>query len=262
MNTAITTRLSTTVGALLLALACGQIDPPPPVDDDGDPIPLPDPLDEWLQFSAFEPEEELSIRPTIAITFNAYLDPTTFNSYATARLVSRDLAYPGRIDYRITRRQILFRPNSNLEPDLRYELIWTADNIESVTGSPLHPLAGLPEFETDDELPTSPPLERPEVSWQEVEALFDAHCNDCHSDPDWQLPELTPESLVGRRSQQVDSLLVEPFHPARSYLMHKILPDYPVRRFTVQPPPWSDRSPLSTDDIERIEHWIANGAHR
>ncbi len=249
------------IPAFVYAIGCGQIDPPPPLDEDGEPVPIPEPLDDWLNFLEIVPEEELSVRPTITIAFNAYLDPTTYDSYSTARLQSGGLRHGSRVDYRMTRREIHFRPTSDLEPELQYELVWTADDVRSVTGSPLHPRASLPTFMIRDDLETSPPLQRPEVSWREVEELFEAHCTSCHGDSRWsQLPMLTPETLIGARSDQVDAMLVEPFHPARSYLMHKILPDYPVRRFTEQPPPWSDQPPLSTDDIERIEHWIANGA--
>ncbi len=250
------------MAALCLLSSCGQLEPEPPLDEEGEPIPMPDPHEEWLYFEEFAPEDEISIRPTIAITFNTYVNPSTFTSYAAARLTSRDIRNSGRVDYRMTRKQVLFRPNASLEPDLSYVLEWRANDVESVTGSPLHPFALLPRYTTNDELEMSPPLDRPNVQWEEVEELFDRHCNDCHGDSSWQLPELTRDGLVGTRSQQVESMLVEPFHPARSYLMHKILPDYPIRRFTEQPPPWSDAEPLSIEEIERIEHWIAAGAPR
>lgn len=250
-------------GLTLLCLsACGEIEPEPPVDDDGEPVDLPAPLEDWLFFERFYPDDEISTRPTIEIEFNEYLDPDSFNSFGVARLQSGGLIYFGRVDYRMTDKTLLFRTNTDIEADLTYELSWTADDIESVVGSPLHPEVVPPRYESRADLDTSPPVERPSVPWSQVEQLFESHCNDCHGETSRGLPELTPDGLVGRRSEQVDAMLVEPFHPARSYLMHKILSDYPIRRFTVQPPPWSEQEPLSTTDIERIEHWIAAGAPR
>lgn len=248
--------------SLVCLTACGEIEPDPPVDDDDEPIEMPDPLEEWLFFESFYPDEEISTQPTIEIEFNQYLAPDSFNSFGAARLQSGGLTSFGRVDYRMTRKTLLFRTNSSIEPDLTYQLSWNTSDIESVVGSPLHPGATLPSYEARADLEATPPLTRPSVSWSEVDELFEAHCNDCHGEPSWDLPELTRDGLVGRRSEQIDAMLVEPFYPARSYLMHKILPDYPIRRFTEQPPPYSEQEPLSTGDIERIEHWIAAGAPR
>ncbi len=249
--------------ALLWSLpSCGPIEEEPLLDSEGEPFALPGPYDQWLTFSSVTPEDEISLRPTMAVEFNAYLDADTFNSYGALRFQSGDILEWGRVQYRMTRKTILFRPNRDLEGNLNYILRWTADDLRSVTGAPLHPYAMLPTFDTNAELEATPPLDRPTVSWEEVEELFDGHCNFCHADPGWQLPSLERDELIGQRSRQVDAWLVEPFHPERSYLMHKILPDYPVRRFTEQPPPWSGAEPLSLDEIERIEHWIAAGAPR
>lgn len=241
--------------------ACAPFEPQAPEDND-DERDAPAPGDDWLYFESVEPGDDISTRPTIEINVNAYLDPGSFNSYGTFRLRSGGFSHSGRTDYWMTRRQLRFRPNTALEPDLSYALDLTADDLRSITDAPLHELAILPRLRTDEQLEDTEPLRRPEVSWEEVEAIFDAHCNDCHSDPDWMLPDLTRDSMVATKSEQVDARLVEPLFPSRSYLMHKILPDYPLRQKAVQPPPWSDVDPLSFEDIERIEHWIANGAPR
>lgn len=258
------TTAAVVVPAAILWCACGEIEPEPPTDDDGEPIPMPDPMEDWLRFESVDPDEELSVQPTIAIEFNQYLDVNSFRSFGTARLESGGHIRGGNVDYRMTRKQLLFRPNQLLQPGLTYELVWRQDDVESVIGSPLYPQVELP-----DELTVSADAEptggfsRPSVGWDDVEPLFEAHCNECHGDDGWQLPELTRDGLVGTRSEQVDAMLVEPYHPARSYLMHKILPDYPVRKHTVQPPPYSEQAgALSIDDIELIEHWIAGGARR
>ncbi len=257
-------KLSPAIPTALLILAfglgaCGQIEPDEPVDADGDPLDMPDPGEEWLYVTDITPDDELSVRPTIAIEFNQYLDATTFNSFGTVRLASRGHLRSGRVEYRMTRKTLLFRPTSPLEPGIDYQLRWLADDLRSIVGSPLFPGSMFPSYRPDPDLDVADPDERPRVGWDEVEEIFDQSCNFCHADPDWMLPELTRDGLVGRRSEQVERLLVEPYHPERSYLMHKILPDYTDRRHTVQPPPWSEAE-LSIDDVERIEHWIAAGA--
>src|SRR5690606_11444515 len=60
-----------------LATACGgSIESPQPVDQDGNPIPLPDPYDRWLLVRNTTPEPgPVSLRPTIEVTFNDYINP-------------------------------------------------------------------------------------------------------------------------------------------------------------------------------------------
>ncbi|RDV38777.1 hypothetical protein DV096_08240 [Bradymonadaceae bacterium TMQ3] len=250
------------IGTLTLCLglaSCGPIEPPPPTDADGEPIPRPAPLDDWLRVVDVTPTHAIAVRPTIEVRFNAYLDPGTFNSYSALSLRSGGLTSGGRIDYRMTRKTLRLRPRSDLIEGLRYTLFASRD-LRSVTGAPLFPDTPAPERFTDASLPGSPPLDRPEVRWSNIAPIVERSCNACHNDPDWRLPRLTPDALRQTRSTQVDAPLVMPFEPAQSYLMHKILPDYPLRRFTVQPPPYSDAAPLSLDEIERIEDWIAQGA--
>lgn len=249
------------VFSVLSSSGCGSIEPDPPVDEDGNLIPLPRPLERWLRFIDITPTKELSLRPTIKLTFNAYLDTTTFNSYSAVQLASGGFTYAGQVDYWMTQKALYFRPNAELEPDLLYELrLPGGRNLRSVTGSPLHPELVLPRMHARQEQEQMPAVKRPTVPWEKVEAIFEASCNSCHNDPSWGLPNLTPQGLVGTPSEQVDLAIVEPFHPAQSYLMHKILPDYPQRRFTLQPPPWSAEEPLTQEELELIEHWIAQGA--
>ncbi len=207
-----------------------------------------------------EPEEEISLRPTIAVEFNQYLNSETFQSYNAMRLRSRGLAQGGSVQYQMATRTVYFRPGSDLEPDLEYLLEWIADDIESIEEAPLHPMVFLPRYVTDDSLEPSPPLERSQVDWATVDAIFERSCNTCHSDPDWKLPELSFPELLNQRSAQVDRYLVEPFFPTRSYLMHKILPHYPERIYGQQPPTWSEAPPLSEEELITIEDWIATGA--
>lgn len=239
--------------------ACGPIDPAPPTDQDGEPIPQPEPLDDWLRVVEVAPPSSISTRPTIEVRFNAYLDPSTVDSYSTLVLRSGGIGASSQIDYRMARKTLRLRPRTDLVAELRYTLRVTP-GLRSVTGAPLFPNTAAPERFTDETLAPSPALERAPVRWSDIQPIFERSCNSCHGDPRWQLPTLEPDALRRTRSTQIDAPLVLPFEPARSYLMHKILPDYPRRRFTVQPPPYSDAPPLSLDEIERIEDWIAQGA--
>ena len=248
---------------LILGIGCGPIEGPVLVDDEGEPVPVPEPLEDWLRVISVEPLEEVSVRPVVAIEFNAYLDPATFSSFGAIQMNSGGLGRWGYTDYRMTRKTLLFRPNGDLEPELEYRIVMPGGaGFRSVVGSPLFPATTLPVVISTDELAPEGPIQRGAVRAAEVEEIFEGHCNQCHGDPQWQLPSLEPERLVGARSGQVDRFLVEPYHPGRSYLMHKILPDYPDRRFTVQPPPWSEAEALTMEQIEKIEDWIANGAPR
>ncbi len=74
---------------------------------------------------------------------------------------------------------------------------------------------------------------------------------------------IAPRDLIGQPStQQPDLLLVQPFDPERSYLMHKLLWDYPLREGTAQPTPWDGGAPLPEQDLRLIERWIRGGALR
>lgn len=244
----------------LLLWGCAPIEDPEPPQVDGEEIALPPPGVDWLSVEDVEPQEAISLRPTVAVTFNQYLDSETFNSFGAMRLRSRGITQSGAIKYQIATRTVYFRPGADLEPQLEYLLEWRASDVQSVEGAPLHPMVLLPRYTTDEELDPTPPLERSAVTWEEVEAIFDRSCNQCHGDPNWQLPSLEYDHLVGGRSEQVDRYLVEPLFPTRSYLMHKILADYPDRLYGVQPPPWSDAPPLEEEELILIEDWIATGA--
>ena len=66
--------------------------------------------------------------------------------------------------------------------------------------------------------------------------------------------------MIGARADEVDEVIVIRYDAADSYLMHKIIPDYPLRRYGVQPPTWSDAEPLTANEIALIEDWIRVGA--
>ncbi|RAL21540.1 hypothetical protein DL240_11830 [Lujinxingia litoralis] len=240
-------------------LACGPLDPEPPSDAEGNPLPLPPPGEDWLRVVEVSPSPAIATEATIEVRFSEYLDPDTLNSYATLSLRSGGIVAGGRLTYRMSRKALLYHPRAPLEAELRYTL-QTSPALRSVVGSPLAPETPAPIFFTDETLPAAEPPTRESVRWEDIAPILERSCASCHADQAWQLPQLSRDALRQTRSSQVDLPLVMPFEPARSYLMHKILADYPRRRFTVQPPPYSDAPPLAPDEIELIEDWIAGGA--
>lgn len=247
-------------GALILIfslIGCGSIDPDPPADADGNVIVVPGAFDTYLGARA-DYRAELGVRPTLRVVFDGFIDEGKLLDFGAMSLTSGGIAVTGRVRWQMTTRTLEFRPFAELVPGLRYKPRLDPARLLSITGAPLGHV-DLPEFLVVDAPPDAEsPL--PTVRWRQVDALLEAKCHSCHSDPQWQLNPLTRDSLVGRASAQTDKLLVVPFQPGDSYLMHKVLDEFPIRRFTVQPPPWSRAEPLTTAEVLLIDRWIATGA--
>lgn len=267
--------------ALILAGCFGQIEPEPLVDDDGNIIPVPGPYEDWLRIVEISPKPgpniRLEARPTFAIRFNQYLDDDSFKSYQTASLRSGGLGIGGTQTYMMTTKTLLWEARSDLEPGFEYTFQVGLGGLRSVTDSPRIPEEQVSRIylaEDADEIPEDGEvlevvthaleLSRDPVAFEEVADLFDEKgCYTCHGQAQWPfLTDLTREGLVGARSTQRDLFLVRPSDPTDSYLMHKLLPDYPVREGTVQPPPWSETGPpLTTEELWLVERWIRGGAN-
>lgn len=258
-----------------VATSCGSIEPEGPVDEDGDPIPIPQPYDDWLRITRVEPgaqAEAIAPRPTFAVTFNQYLDDESWRSWGAARLQSNGIRYNGEVDYIMVRKTILWRPYRSVIEGLEYRFVFSMEDLRSVTDAPRTPDASYEALyaRADAEEGASYELDLPQepVRWEQVRQIFERRqCYQCHGDTEqWAyLNPLTRGSLVGERSEQVDRLLVRPFDVTDSYLMHKLLPDYPVRRYTVQPPPWFEdpqARPLDESELWAVERWIRGGAKK
>ncbi|AWV89135.1 Ig-like domain-containing protein [Bradymonas sediminis] len=259
------------IALLSLAGACVPIEPEALVDSEGEPIEVPGPADRWLQVVGTSPDYgTVDARPTFAFTFNDYLDEDSFKSYNFATLSSGGIRTGGRAFYRMSDKTVVWRPNSTLERGLIYRLTIN-DSLKSATGAPFLQRAGgdadkrvfVPASDHASEVDAEQTRALPDAEWPAVNAIFDASCASCHRDPAWRLNPLTYESLRGASSTQTDLYLVQPGNPAGSYLMRKILWDYPDLKYTPQPPPWSaDAEQLSREDLLTIEGWIARGARR
>ena len=251
--------------ALLLAAAagCADIEPEPPLDEEGEPIAMPQAYDSFLVVTDVDPggEQPLAPRPRITLTFSDYLDDDSFLPFALVSLTSGGLRAQGLVYYRMAYRQLVFEPFAPLATGLRYRLALETGALTSATGAPYLPTEAAEQVWIVEDGAEAPELsEEPDAGWEAVRALFRQRCDGCHGDPQWQLVPLTHQALL-QKSKQVDRYLVRPFDPADSYLMHKILPGYADRRFTAQPPPWHESSqPLGLDEIWLVERWIRDGA--
>lgn len=244
-------------------ISCGEIEQEPPTDASGDVIPIPDPFDSWLQLTAVEPDSEtISSRPTLVIRFSDYIDDDRFRSFNFAELRSGGLRTLGLATYVMTDKAVIWQPYGELEQGFKYDFRILPD-LRSYTDAP--PLPGgfsTRTYRVGEDGATSD-LSLPEPTWPQVEAIFDRRCADCHADPARRLNPLDYDSIVGRRSEQVDRFLVRPGDAPDSYLMHKLLWDYEDIEFTHQPPPWQeDAEQLPREELLVIERWIEDGAPR
>ena len=228
------------------------------------------PGEQWLRLDTIAPEGGGADAPTplapnarIEFVFDAYIDEESVPSFEVARLVSGGLSARGDAHYVMTRKTLVWEPRQgDLIEGLTYKLELRLDALRSATGSPLlAPSFASTYIIRPDGQTTTMSLDDAPKRWRDVAPIFEAHCDRCHSDPQWRLPRMTWFDLTNKRSQQVERPLVRPFSPSRSYLMHKLLPDYPDRLYTTHPPPWdADSTALSEDDLWTIERSIKAGA--
>lgn len=254
--------------ALSCSMACGQIEPEPILNTEGKPIEFPPQGEQWLQVESITPVPDqnlLSSSPTFRITFNQYLQEDTAISYGVVSLRTGARGASGVYDPIMVDRALLWRPYNPLRDGYEYTLKADGNGLYSVTGAPTPPMYSRSvTFRVDAMLAPKADSELPveEVAWPRVREIFTQRgCYTCHGEPSWnRLNALSYSSLVSTKAADVDLFLVRFKDPTNSYLMHKILPDYPVLRGTRQPPPWrDDLRALSREEIWIVEQWIRQG---
>jgi hypothetical protein len=244
--------------------SCGEIEQDPPTDADGEVIPIPDPFDSWLEIRGVAPDSDtISTSPTLVVTFSDYLEDDRIRSYDFAELRSGGRRTLGASTYVMTDKAIVWRPYGELERGLKYDFKVLLD-LRSYTNAPTTPSGfDTRTYIVRDDGATAGAEELPEPAWADVDAILMRRCAECHRDTSRRLNPLTRESLVGRRSEQVDRYLVRPGDAPDSYLMHKLLWDYEDIEYTHQPPPWQENAEqLPREELLVIERWIENGAPR
>ncbi len=255
-------------------LGCGQIEAEPVLDKDGDPIEFPPPLENWLLVSTVTSDAETQpLRPSFLIQFNQYLQEDSALSYGVVTLRSGALSASGSYTPIMVKKAILWTPYRDLRDSFEYTLTVSGSGLRSVTEAPTPPdynksITFIAAQEAQEH--TAFELEfTQDLTWPDIKDIFDQRgCYACHGQPDWNgLNPLTYDAMVGQKSEQTDLQLVRFKDPTNSYLMHKILPDYPVRSGTLQPPKWSasrgiTSEALTEDELWLVEQWIRQGARK
>ena len=218
--------------------------------------------DQPLALVAVEPDlaAPLPYDAELSLTFSDWLDPDLLTFYNALALRSGGAPVAATSRYDFLHRTLFLVPRRALDPDLSYAVDLQPDALQSVTGVPYEGPLSLPFSTSPEPAPTAEATPTP--TWEDVAPLL-APCGGCHNDPAWQLPPLTPEGMRGQPSAQVPGLsLLQPFAPERSYLLHKLAPNYPLTQGETQPPSWSGQAPLRAEDLEVIQRWILAGAPR
>lgn len=245
------------VAAASVAAGCGIIERTEPPSDEQDET---GPFEQPARITEIAPSSDtVSTTPRLEITFDSYLEDDAFNTFNTGSFRSGGLGWGGWADWVVTDKKLVWVARDSIPPglDIQFSL---ADRLETVTGAPIADRKQIARFRTDDERETRDREQLPAPRWSDVDAIFGKHCRECHGDPSWDLVDLQRAPLVDEASSQVDRQLVKPYDPADSYLLQKVLWDYPEIRYSPQPPPWSGGEELSREEKLTIERWIEVGA--
>lgn len=205
--------------------------------------------------------------PVVEIAFTQHVQPnvTAWVDAITVRQspVQR-FGYP--VYSVIDRALYLFlQPEQN--PGLVYEIAVDETRIEDVRGIPLSPVAPV---EWDPQAPPAAPSrtipadvlppQDPALSFSQSVAPLLVACTACHG-AEGGPAAMRYETLVGVRSDsRPDAMRVDVGRPARSVLIHRVVPDHPLAINGQMPPVHSGVAPLSSGEIRVLERWIREGA--
>lgn len=204
-------------------------------------------------------QERLDERlPALTILFSDAIDPRRGAPERAVSLTHGRLAVPVRVAIDPLARTLVARPVDPLVPTLRY--VWEVDHerLRGAGGRSVEDIDPVSFVVAENAQTQTPPTASP-PNWNQVTALLQARCGGCHDDA--PLDALSYERLLDRSAQRDARRIVEPFAPERSYLIEKVIPDYPDRMGAVMPPPW-EPSPLANHEIRLLYDWIAAGATR
>ncbi len=197
--------------------------------------------------------------PTFTLEIDGYLDARASNLGGAFSLSSGSHQPFLDSTWDPSRQQVVVRPLDPLRPTLRYVLEVKLDALRGLGGALIEGTNRW-EFVVDSEAVVTSVAEATALSFEEdVYPLIWEHCG-CHWEPQSQLSRLDLDSLREQASERPGRRLVEPYDAASSYLLEKILIDYPDRFGTQMPPPWSDEVRLSRQEVRVIRDWIEAGA--
>ena len=184
----------------------------------------------------------------IRVRFNQYLDPEALDG--AIRVTSADVGFKVRVAYDPVDRALVVVPRLQLRTRVGYSVTIVADVVRGVLGETL---AEDFDFDFVATAPTAPAAPAAELDFDvDLAPALEARCG-CHGPEPDVFPDLVPEALVGVRSRrQPDRVLVEPGEPLQSYLVQRVLVDYP----TVRGLPMPLDAPLSVDVQRRLVAWV------
>ena len=204
---------------------------------------------------------EVPLNTKIIIHFDQYLDPEPLRYWNMVRVRSNGVYAGGASYYDMVDKRIRFELYSQLKPDFRYSYELQVDSLSSITGALLE--AEVPEpiiFQTGTGVVINEDKEPNPTYSEDIQIILSEYCS-CHGSDQWKMEEFTRQTLTESFSEQIPELrLVQPFDAPKSYMMHKILWDYPVRGGQPMPPPWSGGELLPVETLRLIEYWIRSGA--
>ncbi len=193
------------------------------------------------------PEEGgfLPSNQAIKIEFNDYLDleslvETDIALNTGAEEVSIDLSYDP-VD-----KMMLIIPRFGLRVGVGYELTVPSDTVRSMSGGQLTKDLTL---RLRAGPPTAQQASPPPLNFDtDIRPIFEASCG-CHGPAPKLFPELTPEFMLRRNSvRQPDRSPIEPGQPLESYLIQRLLPDFPGVR--------GPTKMLSNSEKKRLVLWV------
>lgn len=185
----------------------------------------------------------------IRIRFDGYLDPLTDWSQ-TVTLSSAEVPFAARVTYDPVDRALVAVPLLDLRPGVGYTVTVLGERLRGVDGRPAPAEPFVLGFHAVADPPTRP--RREEVDFADLAPVLADQCS-CHGPEPLVYPPLTPAALVGRPSQRrPDRLLVVPGDALASYLVERVLPDYPTVRGLPMPPD----EPLPDEVLRALITWI------
>ncbi|MFT6627307.1 MAG: hypothetical protein ACJA1R_000563 [Flavobacteriales bacterium] len=194
-------------------------------------------------------------RPVITLTVDEYIDPESVTT-GSLRLRAGSTTAFGRTRLDPLDQTLLLTLTSALTPGLTYEVElapnvtgFGTDAVQLQDWSFTVASAAQEVEATADTRPT----------WEaDIQPLLHEACG-CHEEDSSPPPRLTRGLLELDDAVARSRRYVAPGDPSRSYLLHKVLPDYPDRFGTVMPPPWSDQPALTAQQVRLISDWISAG---
>ncbi len=201
-----------------------------------------------LEIIATDPESEADhpADQAIRVFFDRYLEPTSEWS-RIATLNSGEVRFGISTTYDPVDRAIVVRPRAPLRAGIGYVLRLDHERLTAMDGALLPQEFELPFLS----VPASSQWnEEPEVVSFEshLKPVIEEKCG-CHGPAPGAFPPLQPDALIRQVSQrQPARILVEPGQPLQSYLIQRMLPEYPGVR--------GEPKDLTPDEVRLFITWI------